>query len=51
MPDLAQRKHRGSVAGDTQTFAALVADNAGNTLCSADKNLKLPRGEVGITYR
>src|SRR6266699_1239865 len=40
MPDLAQRTRRGSVAGDTQTFAALVADKAGNTLCSADKKFE-----------
>src|SRR5207247_11472808 len=37
----AQRKRRGSVAGDTQTFAALVAGNAGNTICTADKGLEV----------
>src|SRR5439155_11751527 len=37
----AQRKRRGSVAGHTQTFAALVAGNAGNTICTADKEFEL----------
>src|SRR5438477_11267928 len=33
---LCSTKAPGSVACDTQTFAALVAGNAGNTICIAD---------------
>src|SRR5438445_13445984 len=36
----AERKRRGSVAGDPQTFAARGAGDAGNTICPADRELE-----------
>src|SRR5437016_14463475 len=44
----AQRKRRGSVAGDTQTFAALVAGNAGNTICTADKEFEVTADDANV---
>src|SRR5438067_4189372 len=44
----AQRKRRGSVAGDTQTFAALVAGNAGNTICTADKEFEVAADDANV---
>jgi len=44
----AQRKRRGSVAGDTQTFAALVAGNAGNTICTADKEFEVAAHDANL---
>src|SRR5438552_369195 len=44
----AQRKRRGSVAGDTQIFAALVAGNAGNTICTADKEFEVTADDANV---
>src|SRR5947207_15989614 len=44
----AKRKRRGSVAGDTQTFAALVAGNAGNTICTADKEFEVAADDANV---
>src|SRR5438552_16479817 len=45
---LCSTKAPGSVAGDTQTFAALVAGNAGNTICTADKEFEVAADDANV---